>query len=369
MPTKRDLAIAAIREKRAKKTAGSVRKYLDDKANEARHKKGDKFELTSESEDIDPSNGEEEEEDWKSFIVDDADGEDKEESDNESDYQTTEKDDTEDKEVPSPHGEENLSSGYSDSEAELTVHDFYEIYCKRLECRTYDKKECSYFNPANAVTTPVYHTSNEEEPVASSSVINPTGDITQTPYGEPGPSKLPPSRKRAHVVDSDDDEVDPETKDSNRRGSILVKRFDKGAPMPKRQKKGDVGFDLTSREDLVLEPGQIKVVSVGIGFGFQTGVYGQTFSRSGMAIKGLTVIPGVIDTGYAGEVGAMMHNIGTSKFIIKIGDRIAQIVPIVVSMAPLVLVDELPKTERGDKGFGSTGVNEIPTDWARELGY
>ena len=139
---------------------------------------------------------------------------------------------------------------------------------------------------------------------------------------------------------------------------ILVKRFDKNAPIPSRQREGDVGIDLTSCEDLVLEAGQIKAVLAGVGFGFPTGVYGQTFSRSSMAVKGLTVIPGVVDTGYTGVVMAMMHNISTSRFTIKIGNRIAQIVPIIVSMAPLVLVDELPQTERGDMGFGSTGTGQ-----------
>lgn len=122
------------------------------------------------------------------------------------------------------------------------------------------------------------------------------------------------------------------------------------------------GMDLRAaiRESvlLVMEPGDIQIVPTGLALAIPEGYEAQIRPRSGLAAKhGITVLnsPGTIDPDYRGEIKVILINHGRSPFEIRRGDRIAQMVIAPVTRANLVVVDELPGSERGEGGFGSTG--------------
>ena len=128
--------------------------------------------------------------------------------------------------------------------------------------------------------------------------------------------------------------------------------------MPKKAHHDDAAFDLRSRVDMVLEPGEPHLVATGIFMEFPAGYEAQVRPRSGMALKhALTVpnSPGTIDAGYRGEVCVIMLNAGKEGYEIKRGDRIAQMVIQKLPDVELVAVDELSDSLRGKGGFGSTG--------------
>lgn len=128
---------------------------------------------------------------------------------------------------------------------------------------------------------------------------------------------------------------------------------------------GSSGFDFPSNEDLVLNPGDIKLISTGFHFNLPKGTELQVRPRSGLASKhGITVLntPGTVDSDYHGEVKLILINLGKEPFHIKVGDRVAQGV-IVTGIfqyqfeyvsEKIHLVDN--ETSRGENGFGSTGV-------------
>jgi dUTP pyrophosphatase len=144
---------------------------------------------------------------------------------------------------------------------------------------------------------------------------------------------------------------------------VLVKRINKDAPIPTLAKVGDVGFDLTTNEGFTLKAGESVLVPTGLAFKIPQGYYGQIKPRSGWALKGLTVDGGVIDRGFTGEVKVILYNRNKSDELhIKAGDRIAQILFLQVLTTPLIEeIDELPQTERGNDGFGSTGKGKFQT--------
>jgi len=113
-------------------------------------------------------------------------------------------------------------------------------------------------------------------------------------------------------------------------------------------------------EDLVLEPGDIRLVPTGLYVAVPQGYEVQVRPRSGLALKhGLTVVnaPGTIDADYRGEVGVIVGNIGREAFTITRGMRIAQLVVAAVARADVQQVDELPETDRGEGGFGHSGTH------------
>lgn len=121
----------------------------------------------------------------------------------------------------------------------------------------------------------------------------------------------------------------------------------------------DAGADLRSRISCVIEPAEAKLVPTGIRVAVPQGYELQVRPRSGLALKhGVTVLntPGTVDSGYRGEVGVILINHGLEPFMVKRGDRIAQLVLARVETASYVAVESLPESERGDGGFGSTGV-------------
>lgn len=123
--------------------------------------------------------------------------------------------------------------------------------------------------------------------------------------------------------------------------------------------EGDAGLDIAANEMVTLEPGERKLVSTGVRIAVPKGYVGLLFPRSGNAAKkGLTLANsvGVIDSGYRGEVKGIMVNLGSDSVTISKGERIMQLVLVPFLSAVVTPVLELDDTERGENGFGSTGV-------------
>lgn len=140
---------------------------------------------------------------------------------------------------------------------------------------------------------------------------------------------------------------------------IRVKRLHPDAKIPKAAKVGDVAFDLYSVIDYELKSGERYAVPTGIAIEIPAGYEGQVRPRSGLALKdGITVLntPGTIDSGYRGEVKTIMINHGDISFKINKGMRISQLAIRPVPKVEFIEVDELSDTDRGEGGFGSTGV-------------
>lgn len=142
--------------------------------------------------------------------------------------------------------------------------------------------------------------------------------------------------------------------------SVPIKLFDSELQPPAYAKKGDAGLDLRATEDVVILPGERALIGTGIALAIPEGYAGFVQPRSGLAVKhGMTIVntPGLIDSGYRGEIRIIALNTDTTQAInIKRGDRIAQLVIQEVPAVQLVLVDELESSERSDTGFGSSGI-------------
>ena len=140
---------------------------------------------------------------------------------------------------------------------------------------------------------------------------------------------------------------------------ILIQRLDEGLPLPERAHAGDAGFDLRSTVDLVLAPGERGLVPTGVAVAIPVGFAGLVQPRSGLAARhGVSIVntPGLIDSGYRGEIKVIAINLDPKEpFEIRRGDKIAQIVFYPVPETKLREVDELPDSERGEGGFGSSG--------------
>ena len=145
---------------------------------------------------------------------------------------------------------------------------------------------------------------------------------------------------------------------------ISVKRLAHAGdlPLPSYETSGSAGMDVRAAENMVIAPGHRGLVGTGLAFAIPQGYEIQVRPRSGLALKkgiGVPNSPGTIDSDYRGELGAMkiiLLNHGEEDFIIKRGDRIAQIVVAPVQRGVLKEVDRLDGTARGEGGFGSTGV-------------
>lgn len=131
-------------------------------------------------------------------------------------------------------------------------------------------------------------------------------------------------------------------------------------PVPHYQTERSAGMDLYAAvsSNLILEPGDIVMVPTGIRLALSRGFEAQIRPRSGLALKygiGLMNSPGTVDEDYRGIVGVILFNFGKEPFVIRRGDRIAQMVISRVEQAQVQVVSELPGSLRGDGGFGSTG--------------
>lgn len=143
---------------------------------------------------------------------------------------------------------------------------------------------------------------------------------------------------------------------------IPVVPSDSMYPTPRFAHVGDAGADLTAAEPATIEPGGRALVGAGFSMAIPAGYAGLVVPRSGLAVRsGVTVLnaPGLIDSGYRGEVKVALINHSQQDFVVAVGDRIAQLVIVAVERPDYVGVQSLSDTERGDGGFGSTGVADI----------
>ena len=132
-----------------------------------------------------------------------------------------------------------------------------------------------------------------------------------------------------------------------------------GLPLPAYATAGAAGMDVVAAEELSLQPGQRHAVATGFAIAIPPGHEVQVRPRSGLALKhGITCLntPGTIDADYRGEVKVILINLGEEDFVIRRGDRIAQLVIAPVASASWRQVDSLDETARGAGGFGSTGA-------------
>ena len=141
---------------------------------------------------------------------------------------------------------------------------------------------------------------------------------------------------------------------------ILIRKLDTKIPLPKYETDGSSGMDLSAyiKNDLIIAPGEKKIVPTGLMVAVPKGYEIQIRPRSGLAAKNsITVLntTGTIDSDYRGEIKVILFNHGNENFKIENSMRIAQMVVCPVSLAEVFEVDDLDKTKRGTGGFGSTG--------------
>jgi dUTP pyrophosphatase len=140
---------------------------------------------------------------------------------------------------------------------------------------------------------------------------------------------------------------------------VPVRRLDPDLPLPAYAHPGDAGADLVAAEDVVLAPGERRLVPTGIAIALPDWYVGLVHPRSGLAHRlGVTVLnaPGTVDAGYRGEIKVNLVNHDPAATVkISRGDRIAQLLVQRVERAAFRPVDELPETVRGAGGHGSTG--------------
>ena len=141
---------------------------------------------------------------------------------------------------------------------------------------------------------------------------------------------------------------------------LQIQRLRTDAVLPERAYHGDAGLDLAACERVELAPGERAVVGTGLAVAIPEGHAGFVQPRSGLADRhGISIVnsPGLIDSGYRGELKVILINTDTSHaFIVEPGMRIAQLVLLAVPPVELRVVDQLPASERGERGFGSSAA-------------
>ena len=139
---------------------------------------------------------------------------------------------------------------------------------------------------------------------------------------------------------------------------LPIQRLRDEAVAPTQAYPGDAGLDLSACERVELGPGERGVVGTGLAIAIPEGYAGYVQPRSGLAAEhGVTILnsPGLIDAGYRGELRVVLHNTDLkTPFVVEPGMRIAQLVVMPVPLVDPVEVDELPESERGVRGFGSS---------------
>jgi dUTP pyrophosphatase len=144
---------------------------------------------------------------------------------------------------------------------------------------------------------------------------------------------------------------------------VHIKRLPggEGLPLPSYMSAHAAGADVCAavERDTVIEPGARALIPAGFAIALPDGYEAQVRPRSGLALKnGVTCLnsPGTIDADYRGPVNVILANFGSEPFIVRRGDRIAQLVIAPVTRAAFAVVEDLSETERASNGFGSTGV-------------
>ena len=141
---------------------------------------------------------------------------------------------------------------------------------------------------------------------------------------------------------------------------ILVKKFDKNIKLPAYKTSGSSGMDLVAlvKGKINIKPGKIAIIPTGIAIAIPMNYEIQIRPRSGLAAKkGISVLntPGTIDSDYRGEIKIILINLSKKSFVVKSGDRVAQMILSPVAKGKLKEIKILPRTMRGKGGFGSTG--------------
>ncbi|MEK7568194.1 MAG: dUTP diphosphatase, partial [Patescibacteria group bacterium] len=138
---------------------------------------------------------------------------------------------------------------------------------------------------------------------------------------------------------------------------IKIVKIEEDAKIPNYANLSDAGMDLFSIEEVVLKIGERQAIRTGIKTEIPDGYVGLVWDKSGLALNnGTKTMAGVIDSGYRGEIKIVLVNLGDEDFEIKKGQKIAQMLVQKVERPEIELVDELNATERGENGFGSTGL-------------
>lgn len=134
-------------------------------------------------------------------------------------------------------------------------------------------------------------------------------------------------------------------------------KLDEGAICPTRAHDQDAGLDLYSRGDLIIMPGESEVFDTGVHVELPAGTYGRLESKSGLNIHyDIVCLGGTIDEGYTGSIRVKLYNLGKKPYMIRKGQKIIQLTIIPCVRPELEVVERLEETERGEKGFGSTGL-------------
>jgi dUTP pyrophosphatase len=141
---------------------------------------------------------------------------------------------------------------------------------------------------------------------------------------------------------------------------LPIQKLRDEAVVPTRAYAGDAGLDLAACERVELAPGERALVGTGLAIAIPDGYAGYVQPRSGLAAKhGITIVntPGLVESGYRGELKVILLNTdATEPFVIEPGMRIAQLVVLPIPEVVPVEMDELPSSERGERGFGSSAV-------------
>jgi dUTP pyrophosphatase len=137
---------------------------------------------------------------------------------------------------------------------------------------------------------------------------------------------------------------------------LKVKRIHPEAKLPVYGHPGDAGLDLFSVVDRALGPGEVYPVPTGLQVAIPPGFVGLVWDKSGISLKGVHRLAGVVDAGYRGEVQVVMINLGRGPFTLKKGMKIAQMLIQPVASVAVVECETLDDTSRGEGGFGSTGL-------------
>lgn len=139
--------------------------------------------------------------------------------------------------------------------------------------------------------------------------------------------------------------------------NVKILKVNDGAKVPSYAHEGDGGLDLYSCEEFNLKPGEGKLIKTGICMSIPEGHVGLIWDRSGLASRNsLHVLAGVVDSGYRGEVGVVLKNLGGEDFKVIKNMRIAQMLIQPVASVNVEEAESLDETKRGDGGFGSTGL-------------
>jgi dUTP pyrophosphatase len=142
------------------------------------------------------------------------------------------------------------------------------------------------------------------------------------------------------------------------KAPIKVAKLQPNASLPRYSHSGpfgDLAADVSAAEPVILAAGETKAVGTGLAFEFPPEFGALVEDRSGLALKGITTLAGVIDPGYRGELKVVMTNVGSHPFNIQPGDRIAQLRIVRRIEAEFTEVESLSETQRNTRGFGSTG--------------